>query len=79
MTSERNEFEREVRAALRAEAEAGPDYRTVLHTRVMERVRAASTAPTLPSHATERRMVMMAVGAAVVLLVVLAFIVLAHH
>ena len=47
--SERNEFERDVREALRAEAEAGPDYRATLHARVMERVLAASAAPPVPT------------------------------
>lgn len=79
--SERNEFERDVREALRAEAEAGPDYRATLHARVMERVLAASAAPPVPTASPPvlpRRMVMMALGAAIVALVVLALFALTH-
>ncbi len=77
--SERNEFERDVREALRAEAEAGPDYRTALHARVMDRVWAAThdqpAAPPRPAVPLQR-MAMMALGAAIVLLAALTIIAL---
>ncbi|MBA3825531.1 MAG: hypothetical protein H0X24_16740 [Ktedonobacterales bacterium] len=80
--SERNEFERDVREALRAEAEAGPDYRVALHARVMARVLAASHAPSAPLPIAPalppRRMVMMVLGATIVLLAVLTIIALTH-
>ena len=80
--SEQSEFERQVREALQAEAEAGPDYRTVLHTRVMERVWASAsstTAPPPPLKASTRRMAMMALGAVVLFLLVLTIIAFIHH
>jgi hypothetical protein len=77
--SERSTFERDVRAALRAEAEAGPDYEAVLHAQVMQRVRRAlattDAPPTQASAAPTRRVMLMAMllGAVAILVVVFLF------
>lgn len=70
-----DDLEKQVRDALHAEAEAGPDYATVLHMRIMARVVAAAHAPAPAQPPTSRRRQMMMMAAMVIGIALLAFIV----
>ena len=70
-----DDLEKQVRDVLNAEAEAGPDYATVLHARIMARVEDAVHAPQPAPQYTLSRRPMMMMAAMVIGIALLALIV----
>jgi hypothetical protein len=71
---EHDDLEKRVRDALNTEAEAGPDYATSLHARIMAHIATSPRMPPLP-HQTAHRHQMMMMAAMVIGIALLAFIV----